>query len=149
MTAPLPDTTSFTSISIWFDEILFPQPLASTLPGATNIQLQRICPLRVVDHVRMAADVVAYDLVIDALTHNGRAYPAWISSADRLSTSRNQRRLARLLRERPDRRSPVSGWTVAWPGLRPNRASATWRSSPSPIRSGCPDSSSADTSSPP
>lgn len=71
--APLQKGAAFTSISTQADEIVFPQPLASTLPGASNIMLQNICPLRAVEHGLMLADAVTYALVLDALRHDGGA----------------------------------------------------------------------------
>jgi pimeloyl-ACP methyl ester carboxylesterase len=73
MNSPLQQGAAITSIGSQFDEIVFPQPLASTLPGASNIQLQNICPLRTTEHGLMLADAVGYALVLDALRHSGGA----------------------------------------------------------------------------
>lgn len=70
---------SFTSIGSLTDEVVFPQPRASMLPGAANIMLQDICPLRTTDHGLLLGDAVAYDLVLDALTHSGPAAPSRIN----------------------------------------------------------------------
>jgi len=77
--APLPTTTSFTSIGSRGDEVVFPQPYASTLEGATTIMVQDVCPGRVVDHGLLLSDAVAYALVLDALTHDGPASTSRIS----------------------------------------------------------------------
>lgn len=72
---PLPDGPSFTTISTRFDELIFPQPQASTLPGASNIVLQDLCPGRLVDHFTILGDAVTYELVLDAMAHDGPADP--------------------------------------------------------------------------
>jgi pimeloyl-ACP methyl ester carboxylesterase len=79
MNSPLQQGAAITSISSQLDEIVFPQPLASTLPGASNILLQSICPLRTTEHGLMLADAVAYALVLDALRHDGGASASRIS----------------------------------------------------------------------
>jgi len=79
MNSPLQQGAAITSIGSQFDEIVFPQPLASTLPGASNIQLQNICPLRTTEHGLMLADAVGYALVLDALRHDGGAVASRIS----------------------------------------------------------------------
>jgi pimeloyl-ACP methyl ester carboxylesterase len=71
--APLQRGAAITSIGSLFDEIVFPEPLASSLPGASNIMLQDICPTRATEHGLMLADAVGYALVIDALRHDGGA----------------------------------------------------------------------------
>ncbi|MGC4938483.1 hypothetical protein [Kribbella sp. DT2] len=78
--APLPTATSFTSIGSRNDEVVFPQPYASTLAAARTVMVQSICPLRVVDHGLLLADAVAYRLVLDALSHEGPADPARLNS---------------------------------------------------------------------
>jgi pimeloyl-ACP methyl ester carboxylesterase len=75
---PLQKGAAMTSISSQFDEIVFPQPLASTLPGASNIMLQNICPLRATEHGLLLADAIGYALVLDALRHDGGAVAARI-----------------------------------------------------------------------
>ena len=79
--APLQKGAAITSISSQLDEIVFPQPLASMLPGASNIVLQSICPLRTTEHGLMLADAVGYALVLDALRHDGGAVAARIPRA--------------------------------------------------------------------
>lgn len=74
--APLPRAPSFTSIGSLTDEVVFPQPAVSALPGARNVMVQDVCPARVVDHGLLLADAIGYALVIDALRHRGPASPA-------------------------------------------------------------------------
>ena len=76
--SPLQQGAAITSISSRLDEIVFPQPLASTLPGAANILVQSICPLRATEHGLMLSDAVGYALVLDALRHDGGAVAARI-----------------------------------------------------------------------
>jgi triacylglycerol lipase len=85
--APLPGSTSFTSIGSRDDEVVFPQPYASTLAGARTIMLQDVCPVRLVDHGLLLSDAVAYRLVLDALTHDGPASTARISPLVCLQTT--------------------------------------------------------------
>lgn len=72
--APLPDVP-VTSLSSRNDEIVRPEPEASTLPGATNILLQDVCAQDPSEHAMMLGDPVAYALALDALTHPGGADP--------------------------------------------------------------------------
>lgn len=74
-----PMTAAFTSIGSLLDELVIPQPLASTLPGASNIMVQTVCPLHVTEHALLLVDAVAYALVLDALTHKGGAVASRIS----------------------------------------------------------------------
>jgi pimeloyl-ACP methyl ester carboxylesterase len=74
-----PKGPGYTSIATAFDEVITPQPSASRLPGATNVSLQSICPLRPAEHFLILADNIAYLLVMDALTHPGPANPSRIS----------------------------------------------------------------------
>lgn len=69
--APAPAGTSFSSIYSKTDEVVFPQPNASTLPGASNVSLQDVCGIRLVGHAGILADSVAYTLVKDALSNPG------------------------------------------------------------------------------
>lgn len=75
-----PDGVSYTSIGTRTDEMAFPAPQATYLPGARNIFVQDVCPARPVDHLAMAFDAVGYELVLDALTHSGPADTSRISS---------------------------------------------------------------------
>ncbi|OZC46618.1 lipase [Rhodococcus sp. WWJCD1] len=76
---PLPVGPSYTSIFTRFDELIYPQPHASTLAGAANIAVQDICPLRPVEHFNIIGDNVAFHLVLDALEHDGPAVRERIS----------------------------------------------------------------------
>ncbi|MCZ4520822.1 lipase [Rhodococcus ruber] len=76
---PLPLGPSYTSIFTRFDELIYPQPRASTLAGASNIAVQDVCPLRPVEHFGILGDNVAYNIVLDALDHNGPAVRQRIS----------------------------------------------------------------------
>ncbi|MGB7361510.1 MAG: lipase, partial [Rhodococcus sp. (in: high G+C Gram-positive bacteria)] len=76
--APLPIGPSYTSIYTQFDQLIYPQPRASTLAGGTSIAVQDICPLRPVEHFGILGDNVVYQLVLDALTHDGAADPTRI-----------------------------------------------------------------------
>jgi hypothetical protein len=49
-----------------------PHPTAA-LRGATNVLIQRVCPGRSVTHIGTALDSVTFALVVDAMTHRGRA----------------------------------------------------------------------------
>ncbi|CCQ15454.1 putative lipase [Rhodococcus sp. AW25M09] len=76
---PLPQGPSYTSIFTRFDELIYPQPRASTLAGAANIAVQDVCPLRPVEHFTILGDNVAYNIVLDALDHDGPAVRKRIS----------------------------------------------------------------------
>lgn len=69
--APFPTGPSFTSIYSTGDEVVFPQPTGSTLPGASNASLQDVCGVRPIEHGGILADSVAYTLVKDALDNAG------------------------------------------------------------------------------
>jgi hypothetical protein len=71
---PLPTGPSYTSIYTTFDQLIYPQPQASTIGGAgTTIAVQDVCPSRPVEHFGILSDNVTYLLVLDALTHDGPA----------------------------------------------------------------------------
>jgi hypothetical protein len=72
-----PGPADYTSLYTATDDVVQPEVLRPTsrLEGATNILLQDICPGRVVSHAGILADVVATQLVVDALTHDGGANP--------------------------------------------------------------------------
>jgi triacylglycerol lipase len=77
-----PGNVSYTSVYSLTDELVtpqLPQSVSAQGGGATNVPIQSICPLRVVDHVQALADAVAYAVVVDAFTHPGPADPARIS----------------------------------------------------------------------
>ena len=73
-----PGDVSYTSIYTLTDELVEPVvPVATAaLAGGRNILVQDLCPGRVVDHVGLAYDNAAHDMVIDAFTHAGPADPA-------------------------------------------------------------------------
>lgn len=74
--APLSTGTSFTSVGSLTDEVVYPQPTVSSFPGVDAVMVQSVCPGRVVDHGLLLSDAIAYQLVLDALTHDGPANPA-------------------------------------------------------------------------
>lgn len=74
--APIPAGVSITSLAGRYDEIVRPQPQASTLPGATNILLPDVCAHDPSEHGLILGDPLAYALTLDALTHPGPAVPA-------------------------------------------------------------------------
>jgi len=74
-----PGNISYTSIYTLFDELVIPQAPVSTsmLKGASNIQIQSLCPGRPVEHLGISTgDAVGYALALDALTHPGPANPS-------------------------------------------------------------------------
>ncbi len=82
----LPAGPSYTAVATLFDDTVTPQPRSNELPygAGRSIQIQDICPGRRfpvagLDHIAMAGDAVAYELVMDALSHPGTADPARIS----------------------------------------------------------------------
>lgn len=77
--SPMQKGAAITSIGTMLDELVFPQPLASTLPGASNITLQTICPLGATEHGTMVSDAVVYALVLDALSNAGGAVASRVS----------------------------------------------------------------------
>jgi pimeloyl-ACP methyl ester carboxylesterase len=74
--APLPAGLDVTSVFSQYDEIVRPQPQASTLPGATNVMLQDVCAHDPSEHGLLLGDPLAFALALDALTHRGPADPA-------------------------------------------------------------------------
>ncbi|MER6969963.1 alpha/beta fold hydrolase [Nocardioides sp. NPDC000445] len=75
----LDSSVSFTSIGSNSDEVVFPAPIATNFPGATNLLVQDVCPARVVGHIGMLSDAATFALVIDALTHTGPANETRVS----------------------------------------------------------------------
>jgi len=73
---PLPPGPGYTSIATAFDEVITPQPQASTLPGGRTILLQDLCPGRPVEHFTILGDQLALRLALDAFDHPGPADPA-------------------------------------------------------------------------
>ncbi len=76
-----PGKVSYTSIySTLVDELITPNATAARIQGASNLELQAICPGRVVTHVSIVADAAAYALALDAF---GRPGPATAARFDR------------------------------------------------------------------
>lgn len=76
-----PGDVSYTSVYSLTDDIIFPQlpqSVSAQGDGATNVPIQSICPVRVVDHIQALADAVAYAVVVDAFTP-GPADPSRIN----------------------------------------------------------------------
>ncbi|MGH2684142.1 MAG: esterase/lipase family protein [Actinomycetota bacterium] len=73
-----PGSVSYTSIYSLTDELVQPAAPAPTaaMAGASNIAVQDLCPGRIGEHAAMAADAVAYEMVIDAFTQPGPADPS-------------------------------------------------------------------------
>lgn len=71
--APLPTGLAFTSIGSHSDELVWPAPIATRMPGATNLMVQDLCWLRPVGHVSILSDAAAYAIVTDALENPGPA----------------------------------------------------------------------------
>ena len=68
-----PGPVHYSSIFSSTDELVQPgtgTPTAA-LQGGANVRIQDLCPYRYVSHVGLAADAVAYALVMDALKHPG------------------------------------------------------------------------------
>ena len=78
--APLPAGVDVTSISSQYDEIVRPQPSASTLPGATNVLLQDVCAHDPSEHGLILGDPLAFALAVDAITHDGGARPSRLAA---------------------------------------------------------------------
>lgn len=71
-----PGPTSWTTVRSANDETVQPQTgahPASSLKGATNVLIQRICPGRKVSHIGTALDSVTFALIVDAIRHAGPA----------------------------------------------------------------------------
>lgn len=83
--APRPQGVSFTSIGSRLDEVVFPQPRASTLNGGRTIMIQDVCPLAVSEHGLLLVDAAAHTLVLDAINHDGPADPERIGAQACLS----------------------------------------------------------------
>lgn len=78
---PLPSGFSYTTVSSNTDELVWPSPGSTNLPGATNIIVQNFCPLRFVGHVSALADNVVNAFVLDALNNPGPAVQSRISKS--------------------------------------------------------------------
>jgi triacylglycerol esterase/lipase EstA (alpha/beta hydrolase family) len=75
---------ALTSISTT-DDVVFVLPQQAVIDGkrnrVTNVTVQDVCPLHVVDHLGLAFDGPTYAIVIDALDHRGPADPSRIDRA--------------------------------------------------------------------
>jgi len=78
---PLYRGPDFTTLGTAFDELVTPQPAAGHLVGATNLQVQALCPGRVVDHFTILLDSLTFAVVRDALDHPGPADAKRIGAA--------------------------------------------------------------------
>jgi hypothetical protein len=77
-----PGPVSYTSIySTFVDELITPNATAARIEGASNLQLQALCPGRPVTHVTILVDAVAATLVLDALGRPGPATAARFNPA--------------------------------------------------------------------
>lgn len=70
-----PSGPSYTSFLTRTDELVTPQPLASTIvaPGARNYILQDLCPSDITEHITMVYAEPFVALTLDALAHPGPA----------------------------------------------------------------------------
>ena len=83
-----PGKVSYTAVySTLVDELITPNATAARIDGASNLELQALCPARVVTHVSIVADAVAYALVVDALGRPGPATAARFNRATCLSAT--------------------------------------------------------------
>ncbi|MBF6455326.1 esterase/lipase family protein [Nocardia cyriacigeorgica] len=73
----------YTVITTQLDEIVVPYTSSylPTGPNVTNVSVQNLCPGRLVEHFGMAYDNTAFELALDALTHNGTARPERVGAA--------------------------------------------------------------------
>jgi triacylglycerol lipase len=80
---PLPSGPGYTAYSTSLDEVVVPQPKASTLraPGVRNYRLQDLCPTDVAEHLLLPFERPLLALTLDAMTHAG---PARIERIDQL-----------------------------------------------------------------
>jgi hypothetical protein len=78
---PIPAGISYTSIGTSNTDLIWPSPDATTLPGATNVTLQEVCPGRFAGHLDMLSDPAAHALAMDALNHAGTASVARVDTS--------------------------------------------------------------------
>jgi hypothetical protein len=73
-----PGRSAWTTVRSLDDEVVQPTSgphPTSTLRGAANVLIQRVCPGRQVSHITTGVDSVSYAALIDAITHRGAASP--------------------------------------------------------------------------
>jgi hypothetical protein len=74
---------SYTEIATKLDQVVTPQPAASSVSGPgriTNVLIQDVCPLALSEHLNVGTiDPTAAALALDALDHDGSADPSRIS----------------------------------------------------------------------
>jgi triacylglycerol lipase len=74
-----PGPTAWTTVRTEEDEVVTPQEAlypTSTLRGATNISIQRVCPGRRTTHIGSAYDSVSFAVLLDAVARGGPADPS-------------------------------------------------------------------------
>jgi triacylglycerol lipase len=74
-----PGAVSYTQISTKYDEVVVPYTSAflAAGPRTTNLTIQDACPGDTAEHVRIPMSTTAIAYVLDALTHDGPADPAF------------------------------------------------------------------------
>jgi triacylglycerol esterase/lipase EstA (alpha/beta hydrolase family) len=74
-----PGAVSYTQISTTYDEVVVPYTSAFLAEGprTTNLTIQDACPGDVAEHVFIPMSTTAIAYVLDALTHDGPADPAY------------------------------------------------------------------------
>ncbi|MCW2773227.1 MAG: lipase, class 2 [Nocardioides sp.] len=74
-----PGGVSYTQISTRYDEVVVPYTSAFLAEGprTTNLTIQDACPSDVAEHVFIPMSTTAISYVLDALTHDGPADPAF------------------------------------------------------------------------
>ncbi|NEW45764.1 esterase/lipase family protein [Nocardia cyriacigeorgica] len=73
----------YTVVATELDEIVMPYTSAYLPSGSnvTNVAVQDLCPGRLVEHFGMAYDNTAFQLAVDAFTHDGPAQPHRVGGA--------------------------------------------------------------------
>ncbi|MCT1555865.1 lipase family protein [Corynebacterium sanguinis] len=70
---PLPDSVDVTSVYSLTDEGIQPATQVSSISSAANIAVQDVCPTHLVGHIGILSSNAAYQLILDALEHEGPA----------------------------------------------------------------------------
>ena len=70
---PLPDSIDVTSVYSLTDEGIQPATQVSSIASAANIAVQDVCPTHLVGHIGILGSNAAYQLILDALEHEGPA----------------------------------------------------------------------------